>query len=248
MQPLIELTHVDFSVHANKKIIHDVSTTIYPGDFVMILGGNGSGKSTLLKLLNRTYHHTKGTIFFKSKPIESYDFKSLRQEMVTLTQFISDSLFLELTIEENALLIESSDSQAKQRSFCAKKLLAELPAYLSEFNPQLTKRLKTRVKYLSGGEQQILAFALYLKKQPNLILLDEPTSALDPKKSDHVMTFISDIIQKKNLTCLMTTHQLNYALKYGNRLLAVREGELAFEANASQKAALSMADLLTYCY
>lgn len=247
MKSLIEFKNTYFSVN-EKNIINNISTTIFPGDFVVILGGNGSGKSTLLKLLNRTYRHTAGDIIFKNNPIASYDFKSLRQEMVTITQFIADSLFLDLTIEENAILIESSYSQVMGQHFNKKKLLSELPHYLSQFNPRLLNGLKTRVKYLSGGEQQILAFALYLRRQPDLLLLDEPTSALDPKKADSVMEFISDVIQKKHITCLMTTHQLDYALKYGNRLIAIREGKLAFEANAAEKAKLTMADLLKYCY
>jgi putative ABC transport system ATP-binding protein len=248
MQPLIEFQHTGFSIPGDKTIIHDISTAIYPGDFVVVLGGNGSGKSTLLKLLNRTYNHTAGDIAFKEKSITHYDFKTLRHEMVTITQFIGDSIFADLTIEENAILIESSYLKATHQSFQKKKLLAELPGYLSEFNSRLVNSLKTPVKYLSGGEQQILAFALYLRHQPSVLLLDEPTSALDPKKSDYVMAFISEVIRKKHITCLMTTHQLDYALKYGNRLLAIREGNIAYEASESEKATLSMADLLTHCY
>lgn len=248
MQPLIEFKNTVFSVSAEKKIIRGINATINPGDFVVLLGGNGSGKSTLLKLLNRTYQHTTGHIIFKNNSIGSYDFKSLQQEMVTITQFISESIFSDLTIEENAIIIESSYLQATHQSFHKKKFLAALPNYLSEFNTKLAKSLKTRVKYLSGGEQQILAFALYLRRQPDLLLLDEPTSALDPKKADNVMEFISKVIHEKRITCLMTTHQLDYALKYGNRLMAIRDGELAFEANRSEKEKLSMADLLKYCY
>lgn len=248
MQPLIEFKNTVFSISPEKKIIRGINATIHPGDFVVILGGNGSGKSTLLKLLNRTYQHTDGDITFKNKPIGSYDFKSLRQEMVTITQFISESIFSDLTIEENAIIIESSYLQATNQPFYKKKFLTELPNYLSEFNTKLATSLKTRVKYLSGGEQQILAFALYLRRQPDLLLLDEPTSALDPKKADNVMAFISNVIFEKRITCLMTTHQLDYALKYGNRLIAVRDGELAFEANAADKEKLSMADLLKFCY
>jgi len=248
MQPLIEFKNTVFSVGSEKKIIRGISACINSGDFVVILGGNGSGKSTLLKLLNRTYQHTSGDIIFKGKPIQSYDYKSLRKEMVTITQFISDSIFSDLTIEENAILIESSYLQASNQSFHKKNFLVELPQYLSEFNAKLAKNLKTRVKYLSGGEQQILAFALYLRRQPDLLLLDEPTSALDPKKADMVMQFISKVIKEKRITGFLTTHQLDYALKYGNRLMAIRDGELAFEANAAEKEKLSMADLLKYCY
>ena len=245
MQPLIEFKNVNFSFFHHKQIIRDFSTTINSGDFVVLLGGNGSGKSTLLKLLNRTYHHTSGDIVFKNKSIIKYELPALRRELITLTQFTADSIFTDLTIEENALLIESA---LLQNAFDRKKFLVVLPDYLHSFHPTLAKSLKTRMKNLSGGEQQIAAFALYLRHQPDVLLLDEHTSALDPKKAAYVMQFTQQYIAQKKITCLMTTHQLDYALKYGNKLMAIREGELIFEANAEKKATLSMADLLQYCY
>ncbi|MCX7120948.1 MAG: ATP-binding cassette domain-containing protein [Gammaproteobacteria bacterium] len=237
MLPLIEFKNTSFSVNSDRQIIRNFSMCVYPGDFVVILGGNGSGKSTLLKLMNRSYLISSGDINFKNKSIASYDSKSIRREMVTITQFIADSIFTDLTVEENALLIDDERGG-----------LSMLSQYLAEFNPQLSKALKTRVKNLSGGEQQILAFALYLRHQPDLLLLDEHTSALDPKKSDNVMAITQKIIQQRNMTCLMTTHHLDYAIKYGNRLIALREGEIVFEANAAEKSALSVPDLLQHCY
>ena len=245
MQPLIEFKNVNFKINSEKHIIRNFSAIINPGDFVVLLGGNGSGKSTLLKLLNRTYHHTSGEIILNKNNIESYDEKTLRKSLITLTQFTTDSIFTDLTIEENALLIES----ALHHNFHdKKKFLSELPNYLLSFHPTLSKALKTRMKNLSGGEQQIAAFALYLRHQPDVLLLDEHTSSLDPKKANYVMEFTQKCIQKKNITCLMTTHQLDYALKYGNRLMAIRDGELIFDANTEKKMRLTMADLLAYCY
>ena len=245
MQPLIEFKKTNFKVSADKHIIRDFSATIYPGDFVVLLGGNGSGKSTLLKLLNRTYHHTSGEILLNEKNIESYDEKSLRKSLITLTQFTADSIFTELSLEENALLIESA---LHHDGYDKKKFLSELPNYLLSFHPTLSKALKTPMKNLSGGEQQIAAFALYLRHQPDVLLLDEHTSALDPKKANYVMEFTQKCVKQKNITCLMTTHQLDYALKYGNRLMAIRDGELIFDANTEKKAHLTMPDLLAYCY
>lgn len=237
MHPLIQFNNTTFSLNADRKIINHFSTKIYPGDFVVILGGNGSGKSTLLKLINRTYPLSSGEIFFKNKSIATYGIKALKKEIVTITQFIADSLFVDLTVVENALLIDEEKAD-----------LLELPHYLSQFNPTLSKALKTRIKNLSGGEQQILAFALYLRHQPDLLLLDEHTSALDPKKSDNVMAITHQFIQQKKITCLMTTHNLNYAISYGNRLIAIRDGELAYEADAVKKSKLTANDLLQFCY
>lgn len=248
MQPLIEFKNTVFSVNPERNIINHFSATINRGDFVVLLGGNGSGKSTLLKLMNRTYPITSGDIFFKGQSLNTINFKSIRDNIITITQFISDSIFSELTVEENAILIESSGAIATQTPFVKKELLAQLPGYLHSFNPNLSKALKTRIKNLSGGEQQILAFALYVRIQPDLLLLDEHTSALDPKKSDTIMTLTNEFIQKKGLTCLMTTHTLDDALKYGNRIMAIRDGALIFDADQVKKSSLKLADLLAYCY
>lgn len=238
MQPLIKFQNTGFSI-GEKHILNNINLSIFPGEFVVVLGGNGSGKSTLLKLLNHTYHNTSGDIIFN--PPSS-------KKVVTITQYIGDSIFLDLTIEENAILIESAYLQSTHQHFDKKRFLSELPNYLKQFNPKLSDALKSRASRLSGGEQQILAFALYLRHQPDLLLLDEHTSALDPKKSDAVMEFTHQFILQKGITCLMTTHQLDYALKYGNRLIALRDGEIVFEANAAEKSQLAMADLLKYCY
>lgn len=242
--PIIQFKQTFFSI-GEKAIIKNFSVDIQPGEFVVLLGGNGSGKSTLLKLLNQTYRHSSGSILLNNKAIENYDPNTLRKKLITLTQFTNDSLFTDFTIEENALMIENA---LYEKQFDKKMFLSGLPTYLSDFHPTLHKSLKTKLKNLSGGEQQIAAFALYLRHQPDVLLLDEHTSALDPKKADYVMAFTQEMVQKKGITCLMTTHALQYALQYGSRILAIREGELIFDANAEKKATLATQDLLQYCY
>jgi len=243
--PIITLQNVCFSPDGKRNIIDNLSLTINHGDFIVLLGGNGSGKSSLLKLINHTYKATSGEVILDHKPIHTYSQKTLRKKLITLTQFTNDSLFLELTLEENALLIENAlhDDIVDKNIF-----LKSLPTYFSSFHPTLAQALKTPMKRLSGGEQQIAAFALYLRHQPDILLLDEHTSALDPKKSDHVMAFTAQLIKEKNITCLMITHSLHHAISYGNRLIAIREGQCVFDANTENKAALSFNDLLTYCY
>src|SRR3990167_6691893 len=134
MSPLMQLKNIHFSI-SNQQIINDITLTINPGDFIVMLGSNGSGKSTLLKLINQTYQPTSGEIIFNDQPIKQYTQHILQKKIVTLTQFISDSIFVDLTIEENALLIESAYHTKKLNR---KKLIAALPNYLSQFNPKLS--------------------------------------------------------------------------------------------------------------
>lgn len=244
MKPLIQLKNISFSI-GEKKIIDNINLSIFSGDFVVILGGNGSGKSTLLKLINQTYPCTSGEILLNDQPIKQYPKKILQKKIVTLTQFIAKSIFTDLTVEENAILIESAFCE---KDFDKKNMLTTLPDYLSKFNIKLAQALKIKVSRLSGGEQQILAFALYLRHQPDLLLLDEHTSALDPKKANDVMALTQQFIQKNHITCLMTTHSLPYAVRYGNKLIALQDGAIVFTANEAEKEKLTAEELLKHCY
>ena len=101
---------------------------------------------------------------------------------------------------------------------------------------------------MSGGEQQILAFALYLQHQPQVLLLDEHTSALDPKTAAKVMAFTAKTIAEKKLTCVMTTHNLDFALEYGNRVIALNQGELVYDQLKNTDEPIDRNFLLTQCY
>lgn len=247
MQPLIKCKGLRFSV-PGKDIIKGIDFELMPQDFMVVLGGNGSGKSTLMKLLNRHYEYTQGSITIENESIRDYSAKSIRQKIMTISQFIQDSVFTNLTIEENAILIESTYHEINNTRFKKRAFLKELPEYLTQFNSKLGKMLKSRVSELSGGEQQILALALYLRAKPKLLLLDEHTSALDPKKAAVVMEYVDKVIQEQKIACIMTTHNLDDALKYGNRVVAIRDGKFIFEADHAQKAKLQLNDLLEYCY
>jgi len=247
MKPLINCNNVHFGV-PGKKIIQGINLELMPEDFLVVLGGNGSGKSSLMKLLNRVYEYTEGDIKIAGESIRAYNAKSIRQKIMTISQFINDSLFLNLTIAENAIMIESTYAQINKTPFKKRAFLKELPSYLDEFNPKLAKMLKSRVNELSGGEQQILALALYLRAKPKLLLLDEHTSALDPKKAAAVMKYVDKVIKEQKIACIMTTHNLDDALKYGNKVVAISDGEFIFEAHGAKKAKLKLNDLLEYCY
>lgn len=246
MANLLSLTKVSFAPHKQAAIIRAASLAVNAGDFIVIVGGNGSGKSTLLKLIDRRYRHTSGKIKLNDRAIGSYSKKVWSQQVVTLTQFVRDSLFAKLTIEENAKLLAMSYHCQPPRS--GKRFLEVLRDYLAEFNVKLSRSLKTPLYLLSGGEQQILAFALYLRHQPKLLLLDEHTSALDPKTATKLMAITDRIIRQRKVSCLMTTHNLDFATQYGSRLIAIREGAIIYEADADTKSKLEKRDLLDCCY
>lgn len=240
---LLKFDNVSFKPSSTiPAIVNHISLGICQGDFVVIIGGNGSGKTSLLKLINRQYHHTQGNIIFNGNHIDHIHKKDLSRQIVTLTQSVQQSLFTALTIKENAELLTIYHQQAQHSS------ISKLQHYLKTFNYKLANALNKPLHLLSGGEQQILAFALYLRHQPLLLLLDEHTSALDPKTAAKIMAFTDKVIQKHQITCLMTTHNLDFALNYGNRLIAIKNGEVIYQAQGKEKQALKKSTLLQYCY
>jgi putative ABC transport system ATP-binding protein len=242
----LQLSNVDLSFAANSKpVLHAINVEVQQGDFMILLGSNGSGKSSLLKLLHRDYQPTRGHIQFLNKPLMAYANKVFSQQVAVLTQNYADSLFVSLSVWENYLLINRETvflglHAAKKRQFLAD--------YLREFNPNLPNKLDLIVNQLSGGEKQALALALCFLHPPTLLLLDEHTSALDPKTSEQIMRLTQRMIVKHHITCLLTTHDLDLATRYGNRILVLREGEVHSLVNQAEKSQLTKEHLMANFY
>ncbi len=240
----LQLKSVELQVAKDKNILKNINFSLNKGDFLVVVGGNGSGKSSLMKVMNRQYHATKGSVLLEACDIQQFSFLEFSKKVVTLNQSIHQSLFMDLTLEENALLLEMSFNPR----FNKKKVLSQIKTELELYHPKLIRALKMPIHSLSGGEQQILAFILYLRRNPTLLLLDEHTSALDPKTAAMMMTMTAKIIAERQLTCVMITHSLADALQYGNCLLSMKDGEINYSANTTQKSALSKKEVIELCY
>lgn len=211
-----------------KPILSNINYKITEGDFIVILGSNGSGKSSLLKCIDQRYQPTSGKIsFIKSK-----------MKITTLGQNCHESLFPTLTILENYYLFSSGKKTDKEFFI----------NYLNEFNPNLSIKLDQLVQTLSGGEKQALALALSVLYPPDILLLDEHTSALDPKSAQTLMEITHRAIQQHNITCMLTTHDLDIASQYGNRILALRNGRMFQVIEHEDKKVLDQNKLLAACY
>lgn len=236
----IENIHLSFE-NIHRPILTEITAQINPGDFVILIGGNGSGKSSLLKLINGLYKPTAGQIHFENQSLINKSLEEVSKEISTLTQDLRFSTFSSLTVIENCELVCMRHGKTPYNE-------QELSKYLSRFHPDLKDRLHTRTEHLSGGQRQTLALAMTLLYPPKLLLLDEHTSALDPKTAQNVMKLTSQVVAEKKITTIMITHELSDAAAYGNRLLALKEGRLIFEAENEKKFCLTKEDLLHLCY
>lgn len=220
-KPILELESLQFKLPNGRVILNQINASVTQGQWIILTGENGSGKSTLMKILNRQYKPSEGKIYLDHQNLQQINPKLLSQKIITLTQFVKDSLFLQLSVFENACLIANFKKMPTESS-----RQEALKIYLASFNPHLASLIDQRVASLSGGEQQQIAFALYLTHQPSLLLLDEHTSALDPKAAQQVMAMTERYIRENQITCLMTTHQTQFANTFGDVIWRMQDGRL----------------------
>ncbi|MDU3326670.1 MAG: ATP-binding cassette domain-containing protein, partial [Streptococcus sp.] len=136
--------------------------------------------------------------------------------------------------------------RGKKRSFFKKSITeSERQVFkeaLVDLGLGLENRMKTDANFLSGGQRQALTLAMATLVRPKILLLDEHTAALDPKTSVALMELTDDFVSKDHLTALMITHHMEDALKYGNRLIVMKEGRIIQDLNKEEKAQMKISD------
>ena len=118
----------------------------------------------------------------------------------------------------------------------------EFQATIEKIGNGLDKHLDTPIEFLSGGQRQALSLLMATLKRPELLLLDEHTAALDPKTSVALMELTNEFVSRDRLTALMITHHMEDALKYGNRLIVMKDGQIIQDLNKEEKAKMTIAD------
>lgn len=205
----------------NEKIaLKDFSFNFNKGEFITIIGSNGSGKSTLFKVLTGDKKPEEGFYFLNEKNTKKLPSYKLLNKISIVYQNPDLGVFPELTIEENLIL-----GSKKGNRFLKFGKVQGLEL-LKDLGLGLEKRLKTKVKELSGGQKQALSLIVAAISKPEILLLDEHTAALDPNMSEKIMNLTIDINKKLGLTILMINHNQNLVEKFSKRILKLNEGAL----------------------
>lgn len=229
-----------------RKLLQDINVTIQPGEFVMLLGANGAGKSTFFNIVAGDLTPTSGQITFNGQEITK---QSAQQRTHLISRVYQDPKLgtaADMTVAENILL---AMRRGQRRRLFPRRLAQQRPqiAALAKTLPNhLETQLDKPVSTLSGGQRQTLNFLMATIQKPELLLLDEHTSALDAVSSQSLMTFTDTTIRDNQLTCLMITHDLNDAIKYGNRLLILKAGQVIADFSATEKQQLTTEQLINY--
>lgn len=224
-RPLVELTHVE-KHYGDLHVLKDINLTVRKGEVLVIVGPSGSGKSTMCRTINRLETIDSGDIRIDGKPLpqEGKELAKLRAEVGMVFQ--SFNLFANKTILENVTLapIKVRHMDKKEAEDLAMDLLGRVG---------VASQASKMPSQLSGGQQQRVALARTLNQNPKIILADEPVASLDPITAKQVMEDFVRINKEYNISILLNIHHVDLALKYCDRVIGVRAGEIVFDGPAS---------------
>jgi len=245
MLKISHLTKIFFKGTPNENVaLRDINLEVASGDFITIIGSNGAGKTTLLNLISGVYLPDKGKIEINGKNVSNLPEHKRAKFIGRVFQDPLQGTASSLTIEEN-LAIASLKGQKKRLRFAVtRKKREEFKEKLRALGLGLENRLQERVGLLSGGQRQALTILMATLSKPDLLLLDEHTASLDPKTAQKIILLTKEIVAHHKLTTLMVTHNMEEALKFGNRTIMMHEGEIVLDIKGEERKRMSVKDLL----
>ena len=245
---MIELKGISKRFNAatvNETTVFDnFSFTVNDGDFISVVGSNGSGKTTLLNLIAGTTLPDSGRILLDGTDITlQKEFRRARR-MSRVFQDPSKGVAGEMTIAENMSLADNKGKPYGLSFGISKKRLSYYRELLSSLGLGLENKMDVKIGSLSGGQRQAVSLLMATMTPIDVLILDEHTAALDPHTADVIMQFTDRIVKEKHLTAIMVTHNLRYAVDYGNRLVMMNDGHVILDRFGKEKEDTAIEDIL----
>ena len=228
-----------------KYALRGITLHLAPGDFVTVIGGNGAGKSTLMNSIAGTFRVDAGSIVIAGTDITKWPEHKRAKYIGRVFQDPMMGTAAGMMIEENLAIAARRGNAPRLRWSFSKAQRERFKDLLAGLNLGLEDRLESKVGLLSGGQRQALTLLMATMASPKLLLLDEHTAALDPKTAEKVLDITKNIVEKRRLTTLMITHNMKDALRLGNRLIMMHEGNILVDVKGEEKSRLTVRDLLS---
>jgi phosphonate transport system ATP-binding protein len=212
--------------------LRNLALNIPQGDQVALLGPSGSGKTTLFRLLNSSIFPSSGQLLYRESDVSAMSALQLRQMRRKI-----GSIYQQHYLVPGMSALMNTLSGALGRWGIAGTMLNLLRPRAVEIECAercleavgLKEKRRLRCDQLSGGQQQRLAIARTLMQEPEVILADEPVSSLDPVLSGEILDLLVRLADEGRLTLLISLHQVDLARRHSKRIVALREGEIAFD-------------------
>ena len=224
----------------NQKVaLSDLSLHLNPGDFVTVIGGNGAGKSTMLNAIAGVWAVDSGRILLDGQDVTALPEHKRAKLIGRVFQDPMMGTAPNMQLEENLAL---AMRRGQRRGLGWGVTKAEREVYrekLKTLNLGLEDRMTVKVGLLSGGQRQALTLLMASLQKPKLLLLDEHTAALDPATAAKVLDLSDRIVAENQLTALMITHNMSDAIRHGNRLIMMNEGQIILDISGEEKKQLT---------
>ena len=210
--------------------LRDVTFTVKPGEFLVIIGLSGSGKSTLMRCINRLIEPTSGHIYIDDVDITTLspgEMRHVRRHIGMIFQqfnLVKRSSVLMNVLSGRLGYVPATWSLL---NYFPRPEVARAVANLERVG--IPEKAHVRADQLSGGQQQRVGIARALMQEPKVILADEPVASLDPATSHSVLRYVEELNKKDGITVLCALHFLSLARRYGTRIIALRAGEMVFD-------------------
>ncbi|CBH20168.1 putative transporter subunit: ATP-binding component of ABC superfamily transporter [Acetoanaerobium sticklandii] len=210
----------------DKMAVDNLNLHIKKGEICMLLGPSGCGKTTTMKMINKLIKSTSGNIYIDDKNIDKVDPIKLRLSIGYVIQ--GTGLFPHMTIGENIAMVPKELGWDKARIDARIDELLEL----MELDPKVYK--DKRPKDLSGGQRQRVGVARALAADPPVMLMDEPFGALDPITRGKLQDEFLRVQEKLGKTIVFVTHDIDEAIKMGDKIAIMKEGKLVQYASPAE--------------
>ncbi len=226
----VRIEHLTKTYPDGTRALKDVSFSVQPGEFLIIIGLSGSGKSTLMRCINRLIEPTSGKVYIDDVDVTALPPDGLRRMRRSIGMIFQQfNLVKRSPVLTNVLAgrLGYVPPSWSLYNFWPRDLREQGLRHLMTVG--IPEKAYTRADQLSGGQQQRVGIARALMQDPRLILADEPVASLDPATSHSILQYVEQLNRNEGITVMCSLHFLSLARRYGTRLIALKAGEIVFE-------------------
>ena len=219
--------------------------SVADGQFVSVVGSNGSGKTSMLNIICGSIPVEEGQIFIGGRDITRQKEFVRNRRIGRVYQNPAMGTCASMTILENMAMADNKGRRYGLGRGTDKRRIDFYRDQLSKLGLGLEDKLYVKAGVLSGGQRQAMALLMSTMTPIEFLILDEHTAALDPKTAEIIMQLTGRIVAEKQLTTIMVTHNLRYAVEYGDRVLMMHQGHAELDLSGEARRNLRVEDLLT---
>lgn len=246
---MLELKHVEKHYNAGTVnemcLFEDFNLIIKDHQFLSVVGSNGSGKTSMLNIICGSIPLDRGRILMNGRDITHLPEYKRQRLIGRVYQNPAMGTCPNMTILENMSLADNKGKAFNLLPGISRQRKDYYRESLKTLGLGLEDKLEVKTGVLSGGQRQAMALLMATMTPIEFLILDEHTAALDPKTAETIMALTGRIVKEKNLTTIMVTHNLRYAVEYGDRLLMMHQGQGVIDQEGEEKQKMGIEDILT---